>query len=142
MKVGLSARDNLDDWVNTLEFEISCDQKARELAGAFLSDDSEFSVEANTLWSASDSISTATAETDSHEVSKLEAYFYYAGIGPKGHWPRLVHRDSPDIFEEPTGPEAFVRHMRLANVPADHEFTKNKLWEKVRDWVRDALIVR
>lgn len=100
------------------------------------SDDSDLSDDARTLWSSSDSITTATtAEKDSHEVSKLEAYYYYFGIAPKGSHPRLIHRDSPDVFEEPTGPETYARLMRLVDVPGDHEFARNGLWEKVRDWV-------
>ena len=130
--------DDLDSWVNSLAFDISCAQKAHELTMALTSDDYDFSDKTNTLWSASDSV---TAQTDSHEVSKLEAFFYYAGIGPKGHWPRLICRDSADTFEEPTGPEAFVRLMRLLYVPDNHEFAKNGLWETVRDWVCVILLL-
>lgn len=129
--------DDVEDWVNTPTFDFSCAQKAHDLVRASKSYDSDYSDETNSLWSSSDGDASATTvDSDSHEVSKLAAYFYYAGLGPKGTWPRLIHRDSPDEFEEPTGPEAFVRIMRLVHVPHDHYFAKDKLWERVRDWVR------
>lgn len=91
-----------------------------------------------TLWSSSVSNTSATtADTDSHEVSKLEAYYYYYGLGPKGSHPRLICRDSADKFEEPTGPYTVVRQMRLVDVPGHHEFAKKGLWDQTRDWVRD-----
>ena len=93
--------------------------------------------DARTLWSSSDSNTSATtADTDAHEVSKLEAYYYYYGIGPKGSHPRLIYRDSADVFREPTGPETYVRQMRLVDVPGHHEFAKNGLWDETRNWVR------
>jgi hypothetical protein len=48
----------------------------------------------------------------------------------------------PTFFEAPTGPDTYVRRMRLVHVPEDHEFGQNGLWEKVRDWVCDFLITQ
>ncbi|GJJ10265.1 hypothetical protein Clacol_004491 [Clathrus columnatus] len=76
----------------------------------------------------------------SHEVSKFEAYLYYNGISPRGHWPKLIYRDSEDVFEAPRGPDTRVRSMRLACVPETHEFARDELWERVRDWVAEFLI--
>jgi len=134
--------DDLDNYVFSAEFDITCSEKAHERAKALAAQESDLSVDANSLWSDSESFSTAATDPDdsSHEVSKLEAYFYYAGIAPRGHWPLLVYRDSEDIFEVPKGPDSRVRHMRLAYVPESHEFASNGLWEKVRDWVRCLLL--
>ena len=128
--------DHIEDWVNSPAFNFSCAQKAHDLVRA-LKSDSDYSDETNSLWSPS----ATTVESDPNEVSKFAAYFYYAGLGPKGTWPRLIHRDSPDEFEEPTGPEAFIRMMRLVHVPNDHYFAKDKLWERVRDWVHRVVLI-
>lgn len=132
------ARRNLDFWVHTPEFDQTCDRKAKERALAS-SDDSDWN-DARTLWPGSDNnINATVGESESHEVSEFEAYYYDFGIAPKGSHPRLIYRDSPDVFEEPTGPETYARQMRLVDVPGDHEFARNGLWEKVRDWVRSVL---
>lgn len=97
----------------------------------------DLSDNARTHSSASDiNTSATTADTDSHEVSKFEADYYYYGLGPKGSHPRLIYRDSADVFEEPTGPETYVRQMRLLGVPGNHEFAKNGLWDETRNWGR------
>ncbi len=66
---------------------------------------------------------------------------YYSGISPRSHCPRLVYRDSDDVFEEPGGPDNRVREMKLVHVPETHEFAHNGLWEKVRDWVRFLVVI-
>ncbi|KAI0674684.1 hypothetical protein C8Q78DRAFT_1076290 [Trametes maxima] len=129
------ARQGLEFWVNTPDFDDTCDRKAKEHALAS-SDEGDSSDDAYTLWSSSD----ITADMDPHEVSKLEAYYYYYGLGPKGCHPRLIYRDSADKFEEPTGPETYVRQMRLFDVPGHHEFAKNGLWNEVRNWIETFLI--
>ena len=134
--------EDVEDWVNSPAFDFSCAQKAHDLARASVSYDSDLSDETGSLWSSSTSDTSATSvDSDPHKVSKLEAYFYYAGLGPKGTWPRLIHRDSPDVFEEPTGPEAFIRMMIIVHVPDNHYFAKDKLWQKVRDWVRRVVLI-
>jgi len=70
-----------------------------------------------------------------HEVPKVEARLYYAGIRPKGRGPKLIYRTSSDIFEEPSGFEAYARLMKVITVPENHEFGKNGLWDRVRDKV-------
>jgi len=136
--------NDLDNYVYTAAFDISCSQKAHERARALAAEESDVSDEDNSLWSGSGNDSTAAIDPDSssHDVSKLEAYFYHAGIAPRGHWPKLVFRDGDDIFEVPKGPDTRVRHMRLANVPETHEFASNGLWEQVRDWVRCLLLTQ
>ena len=134
--------DDVEDWVNSPAFNFSCAQKAHELSRALKLYDSNFSDEANSLWSSSDSVTSATTvKSDPHEVSKLAAHFYYAGLGPKGTWPHLIHCDSSDEFEEPTGPEAFIRMMKLVHVPNDHYFAKDQLWERVCDWVYCVVLI-
>ncbi|KAF7791170.1 hypothetical protein EIP86_002181 [Pleurotus ostreatoroseus] len=127
---------------NVAGYSATCDRKAKERALAS-SDEGDLSDDARTLWSSSDSNTSATtADTDSHEVSKLEAYYYYYGLGPKGSHPRLIYRDSADVFEEPTGPETYVRQMRLLDVPGHHEFAKNGLWDETRNWIETFLIAQ
>ncbi|KAL1747329.1 hypothetical protein HDZ31DRAFT_61386 [Schizophyllum fasciatum] len=132
------ARQGLEFWVNTPDFDSTCDRKAKERALAS-SDEGDLSDDARTLWSSS---SATTADTDPHKVSKLEAYYYYYGLGPKGSHPRLIYRDSADVFEEPTGPETYVRQMRLLDVPGHHEFAKNGLWDATRNWIETFLVVQ
>lgn len=83
-----------------------------------------------------------TVESDPHEPSRIEAYLYYAGLRPKGRGPKLVYRDSSDVYEEPSGPEEYKRLMRLVAVPDDHEFGKDGLWDRVRDKVRGFLVTQ
>ena len=76
---------------------------------------------------------TGAAECTPYEVPKMEAGLYYAGVGPRGCGPRLVYRTSEDKFEEPCGPEAYTRLMRVVAVPDGHEFGQEGLWDAVRD---------
>ena len=95
------------------------------------------------LWSDDDSASTATTfDPDLHEVPKIEGGLYYAGVGPKGRGPKLVYRTSEDKFEEPDGPEAYRRLMRVIPVPDSHEFGENGMWDRVRDKVRGLLVTQ
>ncbi|EJU03122.1 hypothetical protein DACRYDRAFT_88149 [Dacryopinax primogenitus] len=135
----IPVRGNLDDYVNSAAFDINCSQKAIELARALSSDNSDWTEGPGCNWSSLESLSTPpSAETGTHEISKLEARLYYAGISPKD-WPTRVWRSSADVFEVPTGPEAYVRRMRLVDVPGTHEFAKNGLWDTVCDWVERLL---
>jgi len=95
------------------------------------------------IWSSSTSEFTATTvESDPHEPSRIEAHLYYAGLRLKGRGPKLVYRDSSDVYEEPSGPEEYKRLMRLVAVPDDHEFGKDGLWDRVRDKVRGLLVTQ
>ena len=131
--------DGPENYVNSIEFDIACAEKARELPRQLAADYGDFF---DNLWSDSDSASTAPADVESpHEPCKLEAHFYYSGISIRSHCPRLVYRDSDDVFEEPVGPDNRVREMKLVHVPETHEFAHNGLWEKVRDWVRFLVVI-
>ncbi|KAF7321492.1 hypothetical protein MKEN_00670000 [Mycena kentingensis (nom. inval.)] len=131
----------LQEFVKTPAFDRECARKARELA-ALSSDEGSHSGE-DDLWSSDDSETTATTvESSPHEVPKIEASLYYAGVGPKGRGPKLVYRTSEDKFEEPDGPEAYRRLMRVISVPDSHEFGQNGLWDTVRDKVVDLLDAR
>lgn len=66
-----------------------------------------------------------------HELSEYEANFYYAGISPGGGGPKLVYRTSTDVFQEPEGPKAYKRLMRLCCVDDDHALGKDRLWDRV-----------
>lgn len=116
------------DFVNTPEFDNQCLEKARLLA---LSPDE--SSDCDYDYDYDDSSSSAAL----HEVSLAEARLYYAGVGPKGRGPKLIYRTSSDIFEEPSGPEAYRRLMKAIAVPNDHdhEFSKDRQWGRVRDKV-------
>ncbi|PPR01519.1 hypothetical protein CVT24_001889 [Panaeolus cyanescens] len=133
------ARQDLESWVNTPGFDETCDRKAMERALAFSDQGDSLDDVDDPLWSSFDS-NTSAADTDSHEVSKLEAYYYYYGLGPKGSHPRLIQRDSVDIFEVPTGPYTYIRQMRLLDVPGHCEFARNGLWDETRNWIETFLI--
>ena len=125
--------------MNTPEFDRLCAEKARERA---LSDGSD-GLDHGSFWSSDDSVSSAsTTDSDPYEVSKLEANLYYAGVGPKGRGPKLIYRTSEDVFEEPSGPEAYKRLMRAVPVPDSHELGQEGLWDRIRDQVRDLLPTR
>jgi hypothetical protein len=124
----------------TPEFGHQCSEKARERA-ALSSDESGDSEDS--LWSSDDNISnTTTIESTPYEVPKIEANLYYAGVGPKGRGPKLIYRTSDDKFEEPSGPEAYRRLMRVVAVPDSHEFGQNGMWDTVRDKVRGLLVTQ
>ncbi|EJC99999.1 uncharacterized protein FOMMEDRAFT_142497 [Fomitiporia mediterranea MF3/22] len=118
---------NLEEYVKTPEFDHQCSEKARERA-VLSSDESGDSDE-----DSDDSVCSAT--TTPYEVPKTEANLYYAGVGPRGRGPKLIYRTSDDKFEEPSGPEAYKRLMRVVAVPDSHEFGQNEMWDTVRDQV-------
>ncbi|KAL1749250.1 hypothetical protein HDZ31DRAFT_71061 [Schizophyllum fasciatum] len=128
----IAVEADLDHFVNTPEFDRLCTQKAREHV---LSDESDGS-DHESFWSSDDSVSSAnTVDSGPYEVSRLEANLYYAGIGTKGRGPKLIYRTSDDVFEEPTGPEAYKRLMRAVSVPESHELGQEGLWDRIRDQV-------
>ncbi|KAJ3714729.1 hypothetical protein C8R42DRAFT_682127 [Lentinula raphanica] len=125
---------NLDEYVWTADFDNQCHEKARMLA--ILSSNEGGSSEDDNLWSSDDRVSSATtAEPSAHEVPKLEANLYYAGVGPKERGPKLIYRTSEDVFEAPSGPEAYKRVMRIIAVPDTHEFGPKVSWDAIRDQV-------
>lgn len=128
--------DNLEDFVKTREFDRQCSNKASELAAALFSDEGSGHSDNDTSRSQDDPVSSATTPASApDEVSRFEATHYYSGVGPKGQGPLLVYRDSPDVFEEPSGPEAYKRLMRIVPVPDDHEFGRDGQWDEIRDHV-------
>jgi len=131
---------NLKDYVNTPEFDLQCSEEARERA---LPPDESSNSGGDGIWSSSDTVSSATAaESAPYEVSKVEAHLYYAGVSPKGRGPKLIYRTSSDIFEEPSGPEAYRRLMKAVAVPGDHGFGKDGMWDRVRNKVRGLLVTQ
>ena len=131
---------NLDEYVHTAKFDNECHEKALIFANS--SSDEGGSSE-DDLWSSDDSVSsTTTAAPSLHDVSKLEAHLYYAGLEPKGHGPKLIYRTSDDVFEAPSGPEAYRRLMRIVAVPDAFEFGTDVTWGKVRDEVRGLLVTQ
>ncbi|KAH7882679.1 hypothetical protein F5I97DRAFT_1816563 [Phlebopus sp. FC_14] len=70
-----------------------------------------------------------------HDIPKYETNNYYAGLSPNDKGPKLVLRTSTDVFEEPKGPEAYKRIMRLCHVDEDHELAKDGLWNRLRNEV-------
>lgn len=121
--------------MKTAQFDQEC--IAMALSPTLPSADSSGSDPSNgeSMWSRVTNSTATTVENDPHGPSNIEARDYYAGLRSNGHGPRLVYRDSSDVYEEPTGPEAYKRLMRLITVPEDHEFGKEGLWDKVRDEV-------
>ncbi|KAB5589638.1 hypothetical protein CTheo_6911 [Ceratobasidium theobromae] len=119
--------------VNSATFEKECKDLARQLNHS--SDES--SGNEGDLWSDSEqTVSCATTvDSDPNEPSKMEQYMYYAGIrGAKGRGgPKLIWRDSTDVFVEPTGPEEYKRTMRVIPVQGDHGLA-TKVSEGVIRW--------
>ncbi|KAG2003752.1 hypothetical protein CC2G_004334 [Coprinopsis cinerea AmutBmut pab1-1] len=125
---------NLDEYVRTADFDKECREKALIFANS--SSDQGGSPE-DDLCASDDSVSSATttAAPSPYDVSKLEAHLYYAGLGPKGRGPKLIYRTSDDVFEAPSGPEAYKRLMRIVAVPDTFEFGTDVTWDGVRDQV-------
>ncbi|EAU89050.1 hypothetical protein CC1G_10019 [Coprinopsis cinerea okayama7 len=131
--VDVPVEPNLDEYVRTADFDNECHKKARILAN---SSSEEGSSSGDDLCPSDDSVSSATTSSSCpYDVSKLEALLYYAGLGPKGHGPKLIYRTSDDVFEAPSGPEAYNRLMRIVAVPDTFEFGTDVTWDKVRDQV-------
>jgi len=126
--------------VKTARFNQECSAKAHVHASS--SDERSDSSDNECICSSSSESTATTVETDPHEPSRIEAHLYYAGLRPKGRGPKLVYRDSSDVYEEPSGPEEYKRLMRLVAVPDDHEFGKDGLWDRVRDKVRGLLVTQ
>ncbi|CAE6530617.1 unnamed protein product [Rhizoctonia solani] len=137
-KIGLPVEESLEDYVKTARFDQECSAKARAYASS--SNESSDSSDNESICSSStNEYTTTTVETDPHKPSRTEAHLYYAGLRSKGRGPKLVYRDSSDVYEEPSGPEEYKRLMRLVAVPDNHEFGKNGLWDRVRDKVVELL---
>ncbi len=113
------------DFVNTPEFDNQCLKKARLLSLSPAAERSDYDYDDY----------DSRSKVAPYEVSPAEARLYYAGIGPKGRGPKLIYRTSSDIFEEPSGPEAYRRLMKAITVPNDHKFSKDRQWDRVRDKV-------
>jgi hypothetical protein len=140
-EVDLPVEESLEDYVKTARFDQECSAKAHVHASS--SDESSDSSDNQGIWCSSTNESTATmVESDPHEPSRIEAHLYFAGLRPKGRGPKLIYRDSSDVYEEPSGPEEYKRLMRLVAVPDDHEFGKDGLWDRVRDKVRGLLVTQ
>ncbi|KAG9082178.1 hypothetical protein FS749_007058, partial [Ceratobasidium sp. UAMH 11750] len=118
--------DNLELYVQTKAFDKECAAYSRETNKR-----SSFS---NDIWSNDDdSSSISSVETSSHDVPKLEARLYYAGLsGPGGRGPKLIYRTSKDVFIPPDGPEAYRRLMKLVPVYEHHKLGENGLWVHIR----------
>ncbi|KZS98994.1 hypothetical protein SISNIDRAFT_461923 [Sistotremastrum niveocremeum HHB9708] len=133
--------EDLESWVDSPAFDANCQMKAQELRKA-LDRPNVWDDEASTLFSPSDTVAPPTATEVNFGVSPLEAAFYYAGLNLKGLWPRLICRDSPDVFIPPTGPNEYFREMRLENVSDNHQWgnNRNSVWNQVRDYTAELLI--
>ncbi|KAK7470057.1 hypothetical protein VKT23_001495 [Stygiomarasmius scandens] len=120
--------DNLEAYVQTKAFDDECVALARTHKPSSSSSGSLDS--ANSLW---DTLSVSSVEVSPHDVPKLEAYLYYAGLsGPSGRGPRLIYRTSSDKFVPPDGPDAYRRLMKLRTVPENHKLGKDGLWDRIR----------
>ena len=129
---------NLDAYVQTAEFDLECRKEG--LKSARSSSNERGSSGDERPWSSDGRIASATTvEPRPYDVPKLEANLYYAGVGPKEKGPKLIYRTSKDVFEEPSGPEAYTRLMRVVAVPDTHDFGTNVTWDAIRDQVRGLL---
>ena len=132
--------ESLEAWVESDAFDVNCQMKAQQLRKS-LDRPNDWDDEVSTLFSPSDTVVSLTATEVNFGVSLLEAAFYYAGLNSKGLWPRLICRDSPDLFIPPTGPNEYFREMRLEYVSDNHQWgnNRNAVWNQVRDFVRGVL---
>jgi hypothetical protein len=138
--VDIHVEPNLDEYVRTAEFDHECEKALKRATAS--SDETGSSVD-ESLWSSDDAVSSATtAEPGPYDVPKVESNLYYAGVSPKGRGPKLIYRTSTDIFEEPSGPEAYKRLMKLVPVPDNHDFGSNVTWDAVRNQVRGLRVTQ
>ncbi|KAL4253026.1 hypothetical protein ABKN59_002207 [Abortiporus biennis] len=137
-KFDIRVEENLEDDVKTTQFDKECYAKACSPA-SYAKKFSNSSDNENILICSSSESTATGVESDPHEPSRIEAHLYYAGLRSKGRGPKLVYRDSSDVYEEPSGPEEYKRLMRLVPVSDDHDFGKDGLWDRVRDKVVELL---
>ncbi|KAH9180783.1 hypothetical protein EDB89DRAFT_2062445 [Lactarius sanguifluus] len=131
----LPVEPNLEEYLKSKEFDQECAvQFQRSLSDS--SNSSEDSIWSN--WNDSTS-SVSSVEPPPHEVPKVEANLYYAGLSPNGRGPKLIYRTSNDKFIEAKGPRAYKRLMRLCPIPEDHELGQDGRWDCIRDQVVELL---
>jgi len=99
LDVDIPVELNLDEYVRTPEFDHECEKAFRAMSSSGSSYD-------ESLWSSDDTFSSTT-EPNPFNVLNIESNLYYAGVGPKGRGPKLIYRTSDDVFDEPSGPEAY-----------------------------------
>jgi hypothetical protein len=134
----------LQRYVQSEEFDRECAaQSWKAFKRASVSDDGDSDYSQESFWSSSDDTFSdiSSGELFPYEVSRLEAYVYYAGLSPDGRGPKLVYRTSTDEFVPPNGPEAYKRLMKLSPVPEDHKLGQDGLWDSIRDQARGRLYV-
>ncbi|KAK7041758.1 hypothetical protein VNI00_009047 [Paramarasmius palmivorus] len=128
--------DKLEIYVKTQEFNEECAVYSRGFSKRSDGDNNSDYYCDHSLWDTSDS--SNISESSPYDVSKLEAHLYFAGVrGPNRHGPKLIFRTSKDVFEPPTGPEAYRRLMQLRPVYEHPKLGKDNLWEFIRSEVRD-----
>jgi hypothetical protein len=139
--VNVPVDSKLIEYVRTADFDIECHRQALKLAD--LSSDKSSSSEDESFWSSEDNVSSATTvELGPHDIPEIEANLYYAGVSPKQRGPKLIYRTSEDVFQAPSGPEAYKRLMRAIIVPDTYDFGSNITWDTIRDQARDLLVMQ
>ena len=84
---GVPIGSNWENYVNTDQFDKDCKDRltrARKCASDE-NNDSGYEDPFDGDWS---------VEASPHDVPRIEAHLYYAGIGPKGRGPKLIYRNS------------------------------------------------
>ncbi|KAH8980960.1 hypothetical protein EDB86DRAFT_3087553 [Lactarius hatsudake] len=133
---GMSISAILEEYVKSKEFDQECAvQLTKSVSDS--SNSSEGCIWSNSNGSSASSVSSV--EPSPHEVPKVEANLYYAGLSPNGCGPKLIYRTSDDKFIEAEGPRAYKRLMRLCPVPEDHELGQDGRWDRIRDQVVELL---
>lgn len=98
--------------MKTTQFDRKCSTVAYAHVSSSGQNGNSYDNESNTARNSS----TIALESDPHEPSKVEAHCYYAGLRPYDRGPKLIYRDSSDIYEILFGPERYKRLMRLVAV--------------------------
>ena len=123
-------------YVNSPQFDRECGMHSVAINRGLPYDDSDLDFPPDSsLWEDS---SSASSVGSSHDVPKLEAYFYYFGLrGTKRRGPKLIFRTSSDVFTAHSGQDRRV--MWLRPVYEHHQLGKDDLWAHIRYKVRDLL---
>ena len=137
--------NNLERHAETRKFRNKCAAPSKGFIElSFLPSDSDSDHSVSNVWKQDDdSSSVLSAGSSPHDVPKIEAHLYFAGVwGPNRPGPKLIFRTSSDVFEPPDGPEADRRLMWLLPVYEHQKLGENNLWELIRSEVCNLLNIQ
>ncbi|TCD65996.1 hypothetical protein EIP91_001943 [Steccherinum ochraceum] len=124
----------LESYVQSEEFNNRCDECATQIAQVrTFYDIRSFNSQYDYYYDDDDS--EADSPKSPHDVSKLEARCYYAGLFDR-RGPKLIFRTSKDKYVVPDEyNDSPSRYVKLRPVYEHHKLGENNLWETVREQV-------